>query len=160
MDTVVVFTRKNIDVALKQGGIGDWVVDKNRVARCAYVVAVANAYHAESRHLPANHCHAFLIGRVAGTMPAPENPGRWIIRLSEYAEVDIPGFCHGQRNPVRFTDISEFAKHPDDLEWKPFPTSHIKPVDTVLPLTIEEAKRGIAKKLMIAPECIEIIIRA
>ena len=160
MDTVVIFTRKNMDVAFKQGGIGDWVVNADKVAKCAYVVAVANANHRDSLHQKENHGHAFLIGRVKGSIPSPEYPRRRIIRLSEYAEVDIPDAWNGQQNPVRFIEIAEFVEKPSDLDWKPFPTEYVKPVDDIPPLTVQEAKIGIGKKLAIAPECIEITIRA
>ena len=93
-------------------------------------------------------------------MPSPEYPKRLIIQLSEYAEIDIPDCWQKQQNPVRYSSLDEFDIDPDELDWKAFPTEYQKPIDTVQPLTVEEAKLGLAKKFGVAPEQIEIIVRA
>ena len=58
----------------------------------------------------------------------------------------------------------EFDIDPETLDWKPFPfDQQIERSITMRStpsLTIEEAKQGIAKKLGIDPDCIEITIRA
>ena len=80
MDTVAVFTSKDLKTIFEQGGSGDWVANEDRLAKCSYLVAVANAHTNWSQHAPDSHGHAFLIGKIAGTMPAPESPRRLIIR--------------------------------------------------------------------------------
>ena len=160
MDTVVVFTWKNLETMFDQGGCGDWVANEDRLAKCTYLVATANAYAKDTQHSHQWHSHAFLVGKISGIKAAPENPGRRIIQLSEYAEINVPNGWSGQRNPVRYSDLSEFGIDPDKIDWIPFPTDREKPHDSTPELTIEEAKRGLAKKLGVAPECIEIIIRA
>lgn len=102
----------------------------------------------------------FLLGRISGTKEAPENPGRRIIQLSEYADIDIPNGWTGQQNPIRYTSLSELGIDPDKVEWKPFPMDHVVDQDHIPALTIEEAKRGLAKKLGVTPDCVEITIRA
>ena len=82
------------------------------------------------------------------------------MRLSEYAEIDVSNAWAGQRNPVRYTDLSEFNLSPESLDWKPFPTDREKTRVATPPLTIDEAKQGLARRLGISPECIEIQIRA
>jgi hypothetical protein len=121
MDTVVVFTRKDLDVMFAQGGCGDWVANGERLNQCTYLIAVANARADQSRHPVEKHSHAFLIGKIYGTKDAPENSGRKIILLGEYAEIDIPNFWTGQQNPVRYTNLSELEIDPERVEWKPFP---------------------------------------
>lgn len=160
MDTVVVFTRKNLQTIFEQGGSGDWVANEDRLAKCAYLITVANSNAADSKHSTAIHGHAFLVGKISSVVDAPENPGRKIIQLTEYAEIDIPNGWQGQRNPVRYTNLSEFGLSDDQIGWTPFPTDRVKEYDLTAELTIDEAKRGLAKKLGVSPECIEITIRA
>lgn len=160
MDTVVVFTRKDIEVMFEQGGSGDWVANEDRLGRCTYLVAAANAKAADSTHEVANHGRAFLVGKISGLKDAPESPGRKIIQFSEYAKIDIPNGWEGQRNPVRYAELSEFGLSPDRINWIPFPTDRVKEYDLTPELTVEEAKRGLAKKLGVDPGCIEITIRA
>jgi hypothetical protein len=160
MDTVVVFTRKGMDTIFAQGGSGDWVANVERLDRCSYLVATANAHSRLTEHPESMHAHAFLVGKIAGVKDAPENPGRSIIQLSEYAEIDIPDAWGGQRNPVRYLDLSEIGIDPAQVPWKPFPTELEETHDPIPALTIEEAKRGLSKKLGVTPESIEITIRA
>ena len=161
MDTVVVFTGKGIETFFAQGGSGDWVANEDRLAKATYLVAVANAHSKVERgHSKEKQGHAFLVGKISGVMAVPEKPKRLIIQVSEYAEIDIPNCWSGQRNPVRYTNLDEFGVNPDELDWKLFPTEYQKPIDTVKPLTVEEAKLGLAKKFGVAPEQIEIIVRA
>lgn len=160
MDTVVVFTRKGIDTIFAQGGSGDWVANEERLVKCSYFVATANAHSRNSEHPEAMHAHAFLLGKVAGTKDAPENPGRSIIQLSEYAEIDVPDAWAGQRNPVRYLNLFDLGIDLEQVEWKPFPSELEMAHDPIPALTIEEAKRGLSKKLGVTPETIEITIRA
>lgn len=170
MDTVIVFTAKNLEDTFRQGGSGNWKLNSERVKKCDYAILTANRYHKKSTHLRDDHDHgaAFFIGKISGVTPAAyddleeREDGRWIIRFSEYAELDIPAFWGGFQNPIKYADLGDFDIDLESLEWKPFPTEGINApeYDRIPALTIEEAKRGIAKKLGIAPENIEIIIRA
>ena len=159
MDTVVVFTRKDLGVMFEQGGSGDWTANEDRLTKCTYLIAAANSHAADSKHNAGMHGHAFLVGRISGVVDAPENPGRKIIQFSEYAEIDIPNGWEGQRNPVRYTKLTEFGLPADQIKWKPFPTDRVKEYDLTPKLTIEEAKRGLAKMFGVSPGCIEIVIR-
>lgn len=159
MDTVVVFTRKDLQTMFEQGGSGDWVSNEDRLAKCTYLVAAANSHAVDSCHNAAKHGHAFLIGKISGVVDAPENPGRKIIQLNEYAEINVPKGWQGQRNPVRYTNLSEFGLSDDQIKWIPFPKDRVKEYDLTPELTIDQAKRGLAKKLGVSPDCIEITIR-
>lgn len=160
MKTVVVFTRKSFEEMLEQGGSGDWLANEGSLGRCSYLLATANA-HAKNSPFPGQqHAHAFLLGKISGVKDAPDNPGRRIILFDEYAEVDLPDAWGGQRNPVRYTDLSEFGIDLQQITWKPFPVDRLKERDSIPELTIDEAKRGLAKKLGVSTDCIEITIRA
>ena len=45
MDTVVVFTAKDIDKTIEQGGCGNWKLNADRVKKCDYVILTANSHH-------------------------------------------------------------------------------------------------------------------
>jgi hypothetical protein len=165
MDTaVVVFTSKDLEVMFGQGGSGDWAADRDRLSTCQYLVAVANAKSSWSKHPGSRHSHAFLVGKVSGAVAVPGNPNRTIIQLSEYAEVDVPGAWKGQRNPVRYSNLSEFGISTGRLAWKEFPASPpratAQATDGIQPLSVEEAKAGLAAKFGVPVESIEITIRA
>ena len=170
MDTVIVFTAKDINKTIEQGGAGNWKLNAERAKKCDYLILTANSHHRDSMHPKEKHGHAFLIGKISDLIPdayddlGNKEDGRWIIRFSEYAEIDIPNAWEGFQNPVKYTNLSELKFDLDlsRLDWKPFPTDQvINQAHIGIPaLTIEEAKSGIAKKLGINPECIEITIRA
>jgi hypothetical protein len=168
MDTVVVFTAKDINRTIEQGGSGNWKLNADRVKKCDYVLLTANSHHRASLHPKDKHGHAFLVGRISGLTPeayddlGKKEDDRWIIQFNEYAEIDIPDAWGGYQNPVKYVDLTEFKIDPDQLDWKPFPADQvINQAQIGIPaLTIDEAKLGISKKLGITPECIEITIRA
>ena len=160
MDTVVVYTSKDAEELFGEGGSGDWVANKSRLAKCSYLVAVANAHSNWSKHTEDRHAHAFLVGKVSGAKESQATPGRLVIEFSQYALIDVPNSWGGQRNPVRYTNLLEFDLNTESLEWKEFPTDQVQVVDNTSPLTVEEAKKGLAKHIGVSPDCIEITIRA
>jgi len=160
MDTVVVFTKKDLETMIEQGGSGYWKADENRLKKCTYLVATANSHAVDSKHTAEKHGQAFLIGKICGVVDAPSELGRKVLQLREYALIDIPNSWGGQRNPVRYTNLSEFNLSPNNIKWRAFPTDGIKVKDITQELTIEEAKRGLAKKFGVNLDSIEIIIRA
>ena len=167
MDTVVVFTAKNISKTIKQGGSGNWKLNAERAKKCDYLILTANSHHRDSMHLKEMHRHAFLIGKISGLTPdayddlGNKEDNRWVIQVSEYAEIDIANAWGGFQNPVKYTDLSEFSIDTEQLNWKSFPADQVvnQAHISIPALTIEEAKSGIAKKLDLDPECIEITIR-
>ena len=74
-----------------------------------------------------------------------------------------------RRNPIKYKTLKELGINPSTLEWKPMPepanppdpSSEVIPRkgSPVAPLTIVEAKNGLALTFGIAPEAIEITIR-
>lgn len=164
-DTVMVFTSWPLEKVFEEGGSGNWSANASKVATCRYVVLVKSDTF--SKEFPANDItlgSAFLIGKVSGTKES-EEVKRIIIQFSEYAEINLPGAWTGNRNPVAYLDIEDLEEKYQEfslseLTWHPFPTEKIKVVDTVRPLTISEAKLGLAKELKIDPSQIEIRITA
>lgn len=164
-DTVMVYTSRPLEKVFEDGGSGDWAANAAKVAGCKYVVLVKSDTY--SNEFPKNDIpvgSAFLIGKVTGTKASTEGK-RLIIEFSEYAEINLPDAWTGNRNPVAYLYIQDLETIYQDfsltqLTWHPFPTEKVKEVDTVIPLTIAEAKLGLAKALNIDPSQIEIRITA
>jgi hypothetical protein len=92
---------------------------------------------------------------------------RWIIELSEYAVVDVPESWGEWRNPVKYTTLETLGIDPRKLKFKvmPAPSRDLPPASPSAPaksggLTIAEAKAGLAIQFGVAPEAIEIHIKA
>src|ERR1035441_8025593 len=94
---------------------------------------------------------------------------RWLVEFSEFARIDCPGLWDHRRNPVRYTTLKELGINPSALKWEPMPKPVLakqlagKDTDTrktgVRPLTMAEAKMGLALTFKVPPEAIEITIR-
>jgi len=118
VDTIVVFTAKNIDEIFEQGGVGDWKLSPSRAKNCDYIVSTANSHHPGSNHPIEKHGYAFLVGKISELIPASD---RWIIQMSEYALINVPDVWTGNQNPIMYADIINLDIHPEQLNWKPFP---------------------------------------
>lgn len=167
-EAAVIFTYKSIETILNEGGTSSWRLDRNHARQCAYVVCTRNA-HAEWVEGPEAHQSAFIIGKVSDVVPSPTNKDRYLIQFSEYALVDIPNAWKGDRNPVRYSTTDELGIDFAKLDWKSMPESAPqseasppparKANDEAQPLTMSEAKKGLALTFGVAPEAIEITIR-
>jgi hypothetical protein len=110
---VVVFTAKNGQRILKDGGSRDWRLNADRARRSEFLVCTQNRHHPDedSGVLGASHGAAFLIGRITDVVPSQE-PGRWLICIGEYVACDIPniwGKLGHARYPVRYTTLEELG---------------------------------------------------
>lgn len=175
-DVTIVFTAKSIERILKEGGTSSWRLDRNHARQRAYVICTRNA-HAHWVEGPEAHRSAFLVGMVSDVvpcLPTPENgespQNRYLIKFSKFARVNIPDvWVKGDRNPVKYMSIEDFGIDPAKLAWEPMPEAsdagesveEIAPVaqPTGMPLTIAEAKRGLALTFNVTPAAVEITIR-
>jgi len=172
---VVVFTAKSIERILKEGGTSAWRLDRNHARRCAYVVCTRNA-HSNWGDGPEDHQSAFLIGKVSDVVrcqPTPENEEakdkRYLIKFSEFARVNVPNVWKGDRNPVKYASPADLNIDIASLEWKIMPVPELgtnsQPEDIAgirqdpKPLTLAEAKRGLAMTFNVPSDAIEITIR-
>ena len=164
-EMVKVLTSKSLRLMFEESGTGIWKANAERVARCKYVIIVRN--HSLDRSSDEDwisrddipHGTAFLVGRGLSTIPHQEK-GRVTIAFQEYAEIKQPNSWDGSKNPVAYLNESDFELDLSALKWKPFPRELAVPELHVRPLTINEAKQGIAKSLGLSVDNIEIIIRA
>jgi hypothetical protein len=167
-EATIVFTAKSIDRLLAEGGTSSWRLDRNNARRCEYAVCTrnANAIWVEG---PEEHHAAFLIGRIRDVVPcdpSPENneslKNRFLITFSEYARVNVPDvWKKGDRNPVKYGCLEEFGIDPLALQWEKMPdpakmAPGLRP--PMPPLTINQAKIGLALMFNVEPEAIKITI--
>jgi hypothetical protein len=164
---VIVFTFKSVERLLREGGSAAWRLDPGHARKCSYAVCTRNANSKRSEgHEP--HRDAFLVGKIQDVVPAYKRPDRYLIRFSEYALVTVPNAWKGGRNPVSYGTLEQLGIDPAALTWEPMPEPEeaAEPAEPspvrrgpVGPLTIAEAKHGLAQTFGVAPEAIEITIR-
>lgn len=162
---VVVFTGKSIDRVVSDGGSQSWVLDRNNALHCEYLVCCRSGI--DWVEGPEPRGSAFLVGRISDVVPSTETKGRWLIKICAFSRVAIPNVWQGWRNPVRYTDFASLGIDPNTLTFEPMPepvitTQSVTPSDarpSGSPLTISEAKRGLALSFGVSEDAIEITIR-
>jgi len=127
---VVTFTARPLEWILKDQGSRDWRLDADRAGRAEYLVCTQNRHNPEFGAPTAPHGAAFLIGRISAVAPSEHEPGRWLIKLSEYTVPDPPipniwGKFGHHRYPVRYTTLEELGI---DLDALP-PFQALPPLD-------------------------------
>jgi hypothetical protein len=109
---IVVFTARSLDEILRDGGSRDWRLDAERARDCEYLVCTQNRRNKDFGAPTAPHGSAFLIGRVSGVVRSPDDPARWLIKISEYVERIIPniwGKSGHLRYPVWYTTLEDLG---------------------------------------------------
>ena len=175
-EVAVVFTAKSVERILREGGTSSWRLDRNHARQCVFVVCTRNAYADWVEGTEAHHS-AFLVGKVRDVVPCaatPENDesekNRYLIQFSEFARVNVADVWKGDRNPVRYVPVEEFGIDFSSLKWEAMPelentsepagqVASLKKASGVQPLTMAEAKKGLALTFNVAPEAVEITIR-
>jgi hypothetical protein len=177
-EAVVVFTARSPERIVREGGSQAWVLNAARAKQCTWLVCTQNRNNRDHEFSDATQPHgsAFLVGKVSGVRKSAEESDdgnqRWVVTISEYALIDIGDFWEHDRNPVRYLSRTELEKKGlqfDKLGFKAMPqrtpaTTPITPAQPValgaiLPLTIAEARKGLAATFGVKPEAIEITIR-
>ena len=159
-NVIQVLTFKSIETILATGGTQSWALDRTRAKACKYAVCCRNA---NTRDAEGNEAHgsAFMVGLVSDVVPSTETEGRWLIKFSKYALVNVGDQWEG-RNPVRFYDSDDYSGFIDfdALDWIPMPEPTVRRL-VLKPqgLTIAEAKAGLALSFGVDPSAIEITIR-
>lgn len=175
-NAIAVFTARGLERTFTEGGSMAWVLDARRARKYEYVVCIQN-YDPKNNWGQASYDHktAFLVGRLESVLPVPKkNPAdkqRWLLKFSEYARISIPDAWPGNQNPVFYTDLETLGIDPGSLQFHPMPRPHEAEVpayeeheddaagqNDVLPLSVAEAKAGLALKYDVDPSNIKIII--
>ena len=181
-EVVVVFTARRLERILAEEGTSAWRLNPKHTRQCEYAICTRNAHghwdQGDWGNGPEAHHAAFLVGKINKVIPStapPENDesprNRYLIQFSEFAQVDIPGFWSGDRNPVKYRRLEDLDIDFLKLKWEPMPKPDSAPAPvlaipsaanskpTVGRLTMAEAKKGLALTFNVPPEAIEITIR-
>jgi hypothetical protein len=125
---LVTFTARPLEWILADGGSRGWRLDAERARHCEYLVCTQNRHNADFGAPTAPHRAAFLIGRISGVMESPEQHGRWLVKISEYIECNLPniwGKSGHLRYPVRYTTLEELGIDLGALPpFRPLPLAH------------------------------------
>lgn len=175
-EAVVVFTARSPERIVREGGSQAWVLNAARAKQCTWLVCTQNRHNRDHEFSDATEAHgaAFLIGKVSGVKETDEESEdgkkRYLVTISEYALIAVPDFWEHDRNPVRYLPRAELVKRGiklDKLNFQPMPQSApaasqaVKPSASgaVVPLTIADARKGLAAMFGVKPEAVEITIR-
>ena len=115
---IVTFTAQPLDEILAHGGSGDWRLDAGRARYFDYLVCTQNRRDPGLRTPAASHRAAFLIGRISAVVPSPERHDRWLIKIKEYVECNLPdiwGTTGHLRYPVWYTTLEQLGIELDTL---------------------------------------------
>jgi len=166
---IVVFTGRGRNQILREGGSQAWALNAQRARKCSYLVCTQNHPGEEWATPEAPQGTGFLVGKIMGVEPSAEGEDRWHIRISEYAPIDIPDLWDGGRNPVRYTTLEALGIDPSTLNFEPMPEPDapssgasapaFAPSGSIPPLSIADAKRGLAAYFGVGLDAIEITIR-
>lgn len=162
-NATVVLTARGRTEILETGGSQAWRLDAGKASKRSYVVCVQNRKPSWGT-AEAEHHHAFLVGRVSSVTKTDGGKGeRWIINIDSYANIDIAEQWHGNRNPVSYRTLESMGINVDELDFQPMP--NVEEVKSDLrseprPLTLDEAKKGLALKFGVNESDIKITINA
>lgn len=165
-----VLTARGVNRLLSEGGTQAWRLKPENVQKVRYCICVQNQRNGHWGGADQPHHHAFMVGKIADVVASPEGRAdRYLVVFSEYARIDHPNAWPGLRNPVRYASLEEFGiSDPDALEWHPMPADLVDmssehAVDEEQgrfgPLTMAEAKAGLALGLGVPESAIEISVR-
>jgi len=154
-DTVLVLTYKGVDRMIQEGGCGYWKANAHSLTNCKYVVATRNSRRTE-REGDEPHGAAFMVGEVSGVS---QDGDRFVIQMRRYARLNKPAldvWTPGGSNPVRYARFSDLPIDLKRLKWEPWPGQIAEYTDQ--PLTMAQAKTGLALTFSVNPEQIKITI--
>lgn len=160
---IVVLTARGLTEILETGGSQAWRLDAGKASKHSYVVCVQNRKPSWGT-AEAEHHQAFLVGHVSSVTKTNGGKGdRWIINIDSYAEIDIPNQWDGNRNPVSYRTLESMGINLNELVFKPMPcveNDKVSPSSELKPLTLDEAKKGLALMFGVNESDIHITINA
>lgn len=115
---VAVFCGKSKEKIIREGGTQSWRLVPANAAQHEFVVCCRSGVDwVEGNE---ERGSAFLVGRIAGVVRATDTTDeRYLIQMSEYAEVDVAHAWKGWRNPVKYTTLEELGIDLSGLAFEP-----------------------------------------
>jgi hypothetical protein len=168
---LVVLTGKSRDRLFKEGGTSDWALRPAVVRNFEYVVCVRHAnppYDPGLGARPEPHGAAFLVAKIADVVFTyrDKDRDRFLVTFESFADVLVPDFWDGSRNPVRYMEVSEIKARGidfDALDFQPFTPAEVAEEEDdsegVAPLSMMAAKAGLSAMFGVPVENIEITIK-
>ena len=167
---LVVLTARGPDRLLDEHGTQAWRLKPENARRLKFCVCVQNRHNGHWGGADQEHHHAFMVGRISDVVPSPERSERYLVEFYEYAVIDRANAWPGLRNPVRYATLEEFSiSDPEALTWHPMPAvpttkaradeAQDEDEEGFGPLTIPEAKAGLALGLGVPESAIEITVK-
>jgi hypothetical protein len=163
-DTIVTFTSRTVEEIVASGGSQAWRLNTVHAREASFLVCARNK-NSDWSEGPESHGSGFLVAHVRGIVPAPKNPKRSMIQISDWARIDVPDLWKFGRNPVHYGNIADLGIDPDALDFQPIEKqTAIGSLNTdvrgaIRPISMLEAKRGLAATLGVSVDTIEITIR-
>lgn len=158
IECIAVLTNRGKTRILSEGGSQSWRLNAHHAGNCKYVICVQNRKQ-DWGEPEAPHYTAFLIGKISGISRSQECSDRWMINISEYADINIPDFWDGNHNPVSYWSMEELGIDESSLQFTKLEAANQSSPNPVLDkLTIEEAKRLLANNFGVKEEDITITI--
>lgn len=154
---VVVLTARGKTRILKEGGSQSWRLNAHNAGKCDYLVCVQNRKQSWGEP-EVDHHTAFLVGKISSISQSQEEDadGRWIINISEYADISIPNMWDGNRNPVSYSSLEEMNIDLNELKFTKLNEDNSS--KTLDKISIPEAKRLLANYFDVPQENISITI--
>lgn len=167
-DCILVLTARGIGEILETKGSKAWRLSGTHASEYNYVVCVQNL-RADWGTQEASHHHGFMVGRISSVTKIPNHPKkRWIINIDSYATIDIPNLWDGSRNPVAYRNMKDLGIDITSLHFQsipegvnsnqPSPAQETGDDYDVQPLTIQNAKEGLAMHFGVSVDDIQITI--
>lgn len=118
---IAIFCGKSKEHILRDGGTQSWRLLPRNAVQHEYVVCCRSGV--DWVEGPEKRGSAFLIGRISGVVPSTDNNAedRYLVKISEYAELDLPEVWQGWRNPVKYTTLEELGVSLEGLDFKSMP---------------------------------------
>jgi hypothetical protein len=165
---IAVLTARGTQRLLDEGGTMSWRLNPENARRMRYCVCIQNREDTGWGAADHEHHVAFLVGRISAVVPSPDMPERYLIKFGEYAVIHQKDAWGGFRNPIRYTNLEEFGVDPDKLQWNPMPQQsastsaspeNSSAPENTMPLTMAQARAGLALGLGVPEKAIEITVR-
>jgi hypothetical protein len=170
-------TDEPISTIINNGFTGDWPLNRDIAVACDYVVLCRNV-SGKYNHDKTTHNRGFMVGKVSNVIhKSTVNKGkrkvnRFIVSLSEFAEIDVDSLWPKLRNNVHYVRDYTLLGTLGELIWKPIAAaafelnlvpSEIKTLAESASsdpdkLTMNQAKERLALTYGVRPEAIVITI--